>query len=76
VTAVKRGFTFTHASRLDPSWRPGPGQRYVDGPKARMRVTRATRTTIYFVHDGGEPGVPWWMDRVAFEARYCPQDDR
>jgi hypothetical protein len=74
VTAVKRGFTFTHATRLDPDWRPGPGQRYADGPKARMRVTRATTTGVWFVYDAPKPGVPCVMDRAGFEATYVPQE--
>lgn len=65
---VRPGYEFTHQTVLDPSWQPGPGQRYADAPKARMVVTRATRTTVWFgftAHRGVQR-----LDRQVFEARY------
>ena len=61
--------TFTHASMIDPTWTPGPGQRYADGPKARMRVTRATRDTVWFGYAASDSG-GFRLDRATFEARY------
>jgi hypothetical protein len=45
--------TFTHLRTLDPAWQPGPGQRYADAPKARCRVTRMTKTTVYYSYADG-----------------------
>jgi hypothetical protein len=67
--SVTRGFTFTHASRLDPDWVPGLGQKYVDAPKQRMEVTRATSTTVYFRPEGSR-AVSSYLPRAEFEARY------
>lgn len=68
---LKRGFEFTHTRMLDPRWKPGPGERYADGPKAIMVITRVTKHTIYFkyAHDS-ERAVPFSLDRRAFELTY------
>ena len=42
------GLTFTHDRVLEPSWRPSEGQKYVDAPKAAMRVFRVTRDTVWY----------------------------
>lgn len=34
------GMLYEHATRLDPGWKPGPGQKYADAPREVMRVTR------------------------------------
>lgn len=40
---AKKGDQFTHLHALDPSWNPGPGEKYADGPRAKMVVTRTSR---------------------------------
>lgn len=69
MTRLARGFRFVHATRLDPDWRPGPGQRYVDGPKQRMEVSRVTSTVVYFRPEGSR-AVPTVLGRAEFEERY------
>lgn len=68
---LARGFTFTHDRHLDPDWRPdvAAGERYADGPKARMRVTRVTATSGYFVYLDGKGRTV--CDRADFERRFC-----
>lgn len=63
-----RGLRFRHTHRLDPGWRPGPGQKYTDGPKAVCEVTRVTATTVYFrvVMRGRVVGTPWSVSRDRF----------
>jgi hypothetical protein len=66
---VARGATFTHDRMLDPTWRPAPGQRYADGPKARMVVTRVAGPMVWYGYVGaGRAG--WRMDRDEFVARF------
>lgn len=66
---VRKGTVFTHLSFLDPDWTPGPGQRVVDGPRARMVITRATVQTVWYGYVGDSKG-GWRMDRVEFERLY------
>lgn len=78
TTTVKRGFEFTHDKWMDPDWKPNiaAGERYVDAPKARCIVTRATARTVYYALVPTEGAPPlrlngqWWMDRATFEARF------
>lgn len=70
MSALARGFRFTHATRLDPDWRPGPGERYVDGPKERMEVSRVTSAAVYFRPEGSR-AVSAWLSREEFEERYA-----
>lgn len=65
--------TFTHLRILDPAWRPGPGQRYADAPKARMRVTRMTATTVYYTYADAKPGArsAWKMPRATWDTHYA-----
>lgn len=53
-----RGDTFTHPTMLDTSWKPGPGQKYADGPKAQCRVTRTRGESVYYAYvtSDGTPG--------------------
>ena len=70
---LRRGVTFVHPTMLDTSWKPGPGQRYVDGPRQRMVVTRATSTTVWFgpmPADGSTPKAAFREDRARFVERY------
>ena len=48
MSSIKPGMTFTHWAFLDPDWKPGPGQKYRDGPKALMVVTRVDRFTVWY----------------------------
>lgn len=45
---VKAGMVFRHRRILDPAWKPGPGQRYADAPKAVCRVTRVVAGTVWY----------------------------
>jgi hypothetical protein len=72
TSRLARGLEFTHATRLDPTWTPAPGQKYKDGPHQRMVVTRVTRVSVFFRPvDGGAPAV---LDRDKFIARYLPEE--
>lgn len=43
--------TFTHLRFHDMDWKPGPGQTYRDDcPKARCKVTRMTKTWVYWTY--------------------------
>lgn len=66
---------FTHLRLLDPAWKPGPGQRYADAPKARCRVTRKTATTVYYRYADGSPGVAS-MTRETWDQDYAPTIER
>lgn len=47
--APKPGDTFTHPHKKDLTWVPQPGERWsTHAPNAVMRVTRVTRTTIWY----------------------------
>lgn len=70
TSPVKRGFTFTHQSALDPRWKPAEGQKYADGPKAVMIVTRVTKDTVWYGYLGDENPGGFTIDRRSFEARY------
>lgn len=70
MPTVKRGFTFTHDSIIDPTWKPAPGQRYADAPKARMIVTRATTETVWYGYAEAPHVTGWRMPRDRFEARF------
>ena len=66
---VARGATFTHDRLLDTTWRPGPGQRYTDAPKARMRVFRVTVDTGWSGYVDATRS-SHRMDRAEFESRF------
>ena len=65
--------TFTHRHALDLDWKPGPGQKWKDAPKAQMRVAKMTDTTVYYTY-ANDPGPgQWTMSRAVFERDYLPQ---
>jgi hypothetical protein len=45
---IEPGREFTHPTKLDPDWRPEPGQRYADAPKARCVVTSVRGAVVYY----------------------------
>jgi len=45
---VRRGALFTHVNFLDPDWKPGPGQKYVDAPPAVCRITAVRHGKVYY----------------------------
>lgn len=51
---LARGMTFTHDKILDPDWKPAPGQKYSDAPKALMEIKHVKQTGVYY----GYPDVP------------------
>lgn len=52
------GDQFTHRRQLDLDWKPGPGQKHADAPKARMQVTRVAQGTVWFRNvSTTQPGV-------------------
>jgi hypothetical protein len=59
------GHTFTHLTMLDPSaW---PQRR-----KAAMRVTRVTKTAVYYTYaDSADTRGAWWLDLDTWIARYA-----
>lgn len=44
----RRGDTFTHGRLLDVDWQPGPGQKYVDAPKAVCVITKVDGDSVYY----------------------------
>lgn len=42
----QRGDTYVHEHFLDTDWVPGPGQKFADAPKARMKVIHVTPTRV------------------------------
>lgn len=73
----KRGMTFTDHRRLDLTWQPGPGQRYVDAPLARMRITRVTSYKVWYTYATDEPGSSgyFWDLRADFDREYGAELD-
>lgn len=45
---ITRGARFEHARQLDPTWRPGPGQKYADAPHVIMEITAVRRLAVYY----------------------------
>lgn len=43
-----KGTLFLHRRFLDPSFVPGPGERYADAPKAVCRITAVTNGRVYY----------------------------
>jgi hypothetical protein len=74
---IKRGYTFTHQSFIDPTWKPQAGQRYgTDAPKATMIVTRVTATGVHYKYASAVPDERmngWVMERDRFLKRYGPE---
>jgi len=66
---IRKGFTFTHASLLDPDWEPKGDQTYLDCPKAKCIVTYTTRGTIFFGYVG-TPISAFRASRGAFAMTY------
>jgi hypothetical protein len=69
--------TFLHLHTLDPDWQPGPGQKWRDAPKARMRVTKMTRLAVYYTYANAEPGArgAFSMTRETWDRDYAPNLD-
>ena len=72
ILIIKPGDEFTHDRKLDLSWKPGPGQRYKDAPRARMRVTRVTQHTIWFTYATSDK-TGWYLSRKVFENAFGDQ---
>ena len=69
----KQPILFTHLRWLDVDWKPGPGQKYADAPKARMQVTRMTKYAVYYRYADG--GGKFCMDRATWDRDYAPALD-
>jgi hypothetical protein len=69
-TRTKRGYRFTHDRIVDENWTPANGQRYDDGPKARMIVTRANEHTVWYRQEGRTAKAECSLDRAEFESRF------
>lgn len=54
--SIIKGMRFTHARQLDTSWRPGPGQKYTEGPKAQMEISSTRGTVVYYRALGAKHG--------------------
>lgn len=66
----RRGHVFTHATLIDPTWRPSRGQTYAAGPRARMRVTKVTKDRVYFTYADDDGGAIRYMDKAEFARQY------
>lgn len=71
----KPGMQFTDQRRLDLAWEPGPGQRLVDAPRARMRITRVSADAVWYTYASDPPGTRgyFWDYRADFEGKYSAQ---
>jgi len=66
---IRKGFSFTHESLLDPDWEPKDGQTYRDCPNAKCIVTYTTQGTIFFGYVG-TPTSAFRASRGAFTTTY------
>lgn len=73
----RRPTVFRHLTRLDTAWKPGPGEKYADGPKQLMRVTRMTRAAVYYVPADAPAGTHAkdYMSRETWDRDYAPNLD-
>lgn len=55
LQAPKQGDVFRSKHLLEPTWKPGEGQKYKDAPKALMVVTRVTSTSVYYDYQSLHP---------------------
>jgi hypothetical protein len=67
----KPGTTFVHRHKLDPTWTPGPGQRYRhDAPHAECVVTATRGDTVYYGYANTEPRGRFSMTLANWEEHY------
>jgi hypothetical protein len=65
---IKAGTTFTHKFTLHPDDRHLPAK---EARKAVMKVTRATKTRVYYTYESTvENRGHWWMPREYFLGEY------
>ena len=62
---IRVGTTFDHQHLIDPNWRPGPGETYVDAPRARCEVSAVRKGAVYFRYVG-TTGAFRWVDIKTF----------
>lgn len=72
---VRKGETFVHDRLLDTDWKPGPGEKYADAPKALMVITRTTSDQVWYGYFPAHPrSTPRYvMARPEFTARFGDQ---
>lgn len=74
---VKPGLLFRHTHFLDTTWKPGPGQKYKDAPKAVCKVTCVTRSsygsTVYYTSDLSSTRGQWHCDLASFCACFSKE---
>jgi hypothetical protein len=72
---IRRGMEFTHDRWLDTDWKPGPGEKYKDAPKARCVVTKVTKTNVFYrdVTNPNEVGGPFYVTLTSFRHRFRDQ---
>jgi hypothetical protein len=66
--------TFTHKHFLQPGWKPGPGEKYKNGPKALMVVTRVKMYDVFYTYVDATPKQvsrgAFCMSRYQFDRDY------
>lgn len=71
TTGPRVGDAFTHTRLIEPTWRPGPGEKYASAPKARCVVTRVTRDFVYYRYESSpRPNGAFKIDRATFARTY------
>lgn len=70
-----RGQRFTHKHFIDPDWKPGPGEKYRDAPKAEMVVTGVSLGGVWYGYAEPPGRAGWHMNRPQFEQEY-PAEER
>jgi hypothetical protein len=61
---IKKGATFTSAHKLDTKFKPGPGQKYRDGPKALMKITEVRGKIVYYTYADDETNSASWFATI------------
>ena len=66
-----KGTVFRHQRLLDPSFTPGPGERYADAPKAVCRVTATRGGLVYYAIGADATKGRFYVDEPSFWINVC-----
>lgn len=65
------GDLFRHATFLDPYWKPGPGERYADAPRAVCQVTAVRKGQVFYTY-ADHPGRGFHVDLDGWPHKHEP----
>jgi hypothetical protein len=72
--APKRGDLFRHATHLDLSWKPGPGEKWADAPHAVCQVTTVRNGQVFYTLAGKEHGGRFFVALDGWPHAHTPVD--